>query len=237
MRMESDEFDFMAPTYVRGFLKNYARFLHVDPDPLLDEFDRRFGTGRVDTSEIIALTQRDRTPRPPRRDIPRWAFVVAGVVTILVLLTLIGLAASPDDERTPTDDPTSETSPSPEDQASPSPEQSASPDETTEASGNAAFADGIDVVIHAVRGDCYLEVTVDGKEEFIGTLGQLQTQEYKAQENIVITFGAPANVDLTIEGENLGDPSSPGQGTVTVRLPKDYERLKREAGQGEGGDG
>src|SRR5687767_14256651 len=43
MRMESDEFDFLSPTDVRGFLKTYSRFLQVDPDPLLQEFDRRFG--------------------------------------------------------------------------------------------------------------------------------------------------------------------------------------------------
>src|SRR3989337_168849 len=49
MRMESDEFDFLAPAYVRGFLKTYARFLRVDPDPLLEQFDRRYGS-RIDTS-------------------------------------------------------------------------------------------------------------------------------------------------------------------------------------------
>ncbi|MGH2730893.1 MAG: helix-turn-helix domain-containing protein, partial [Actinomycetota bacterium] len=26
MRMESDEFDFLAPAYVRGFLRSYARY-------------------------------------------------------------------------------------------------------------------------------------------------------------------------------------------------------------------
>ena len=34
MRMESDEFDFLAPAYVRSFLKTYARFLRLDPGPL-----------------------------------------------------------------------------------------------------------------------------------------------------------------------------------------------------------
>ena len=34
MRMESDEFDFLAPAYVRGFLKSYAYFLRVKPEPL-----------------------------------------------------------------------------------------------------------------------------------------------------------------------------------------------------------
>ena len=35
MRMESDEFDFLAPAYVRGFLKTYARFLRVEPERLV----------------------------------------------------------------------------------------------------------------------------------------------------------------------------------------------------------
>jgi hypothetical protein len=91
------------------------------------------------------------------------------------------------------------------------------------------------VLIHAARGDCYLEVTVDGEERFVGTLAQLQTQRYKAQGNIIITFGAPNNVDLSVEGKNLGDPARPGEGTLTVRLPKDYERLKREARSDEEG--
>ncbi len=43
MRMESDEFDFLAPAYVRGFLRTYARFLRVDPTPLLAEFAHTFG--------------------------------------------------------------------------------------------------------------------------------------------------------------------------------------------------
>ena len=237
MRMESDEFDFMAPTYVRGFLKNYARFLHVDAEPLIAEFDRRFGTGRVDTSEIIALTQRDRTPRATRRDIPRWVYGVAAVVGILIILTLIGLAATPNEGSGTGDETTVEQSPTPKRDSSPSPKASATPEATatTAPTGVAAFADGIDVQIYAEKGDCYLEVTVDGEQVFVGTLETLQTQEYTAQENMVITFGAPSNVDLTIEGEDFGDPSGPGEGTVTVRLPKDYERLKKEAG-GEGGD-
>src|SRR5919112_2159746 len=53
MRMESDEFDFLAPAYVRGFLKTYARFLRLNAEPLLEDFDRRFGSGRFETQQII----------------------------------------------------------------------------------------------------------------------------------------------------------------------------------------
>jgi len=227
MRMESDEFDFMAPTYVRGFLKNYARFLHVDPEPLMDEFDRRFGTGRVDTSEIIALTNRDRTPRAPRREVPRSWLVAGAVVVILVLLTLIGLAQ--DAEQDPIREGQATESPTPTPERSETEGATPSPEETATPAGNPAFADGIDVVVEAESGDCYLEVTVDGENVYTDTLGILESETFKAEKNMVITFGAPSNVDLIVEGEDLGDPSGPGEGTVTIRLPKDYERLKKQA--------
>src|SRR5688572_31869101 len=62
MQMESDEFDFMAAAYVRGFLRTYARYLRVEPDPLIKEFDRRFGY-RVDTAQIMAAQRRSRFGR------------------------------------------------------------------------------------------------------------------------------------------------------------------------------
>jgi hypothetical protein len=234
MRMESDEFDFMAPTYVRGFLKNYARFLHADPEPLIQEFDRRFGTGPVDTSEIIALTQRDHKPRAPRRDINRGWLIAGAAAFILILLTLIGLAQDTNqdprdrgDGLTASPSPTAEpTSPA---KATASPRKAAGPP-----GGVKAFADGIDVAIEAESGDCYLEVTVDGEEVYVGTLNVLDSTTFKAKKNMEIFFGAPSNVDIIIEGEDLGDPSGPGEGTVTVRLPKDYKRLKRQAAEGDG---
>jgi cytoskeletal protein RodZ len=224
--MESDEFDFMAPAYVRGFLKNYSRFLHVDPEPLMEEFDRRFGTGRVDTSEIISLMQRDRSPRAPRPEISTWWLIAGAAALILILLTLIGLAqetdrGSRDGGRTASPSPTTEpTSPA---KATASPTQAAAP------GGIESFADGIDLVVEAESGDCYLEVTADGKEVYTGTLSILDSQKFTAKKRMVIFFGAPGNVDLIIEGEDLGDPSGPGEGTVTINLPKDYKRLKRQA--------
>ncbi|MQB01241.1 MAG: DUF4115 domain-containing protein [Actinobacteria bacterium] len=228
MRMESDEFDFMAPAYVRGFLKNYSRFLHVDPEPLMEEFDRRFGTGRVDTSEIISLTQRDRTPRGPRPEISRGWLIAAGAAVILILLTLIGLAQDPDEQRRPGD--RGAESPTPTEEPTSSPEATPTETEGPRVPGGVeAFADGIDVVIEADAGDCYLEVTVDGKRVYTETLTVLESETFKARRRMVVMFGAPSNVDLIIEGENLGDPSGAGEGTVTVRLPKDYKRLKRQA--------
>ena len=99
MRMESDEFDFLAPAYVRGFLKSYSRYLGIDPEPMTAEFDRRYGGGRVDTSQLVALQRRGRrrVPREPIKLNP----VALGIVAIagsLGVLGLVGLITGPDDK-------------------------------------------------------------------------------------------------------------------------------------------
>jgi len=111
MRMEADEFDFLAPAYVRGFLRNYARFLKVNPEPLLSEFDRRYGGSRVDTHLILAVngppqsaaarraSQGSRRSTPSSRSGTRgdkrrggsWAYAAVFAFVILAALSVVGL--------------------------------------------------------------------------------------------------------------------------------------------------
>src|SRR5918998_127408 len=102
MRMESDEFDFLAPAYVRGFLRSYARFLGVDPAPLLDDFDRRYGTGRTDTGQIAALDRRARSAPRQRRSASRWSIAAWVAALALLGLGVVGLVVSPERSATGT---------------------------------------------------------------------------------------------------------------------------------------
>lgn len=41
--LETNQFDvFPAPAYVKGFLKNYATLLEIDPEPILDSYNRLY---------------------------------------------------------------------------------------------------------------------------------------------------------------------------------------------------
>jgi cytoskeletal protein RodZ len=76
--IESDRLDFLAPAYVRGFIRTYAGFLRVDPDPLLDEFDRLYLSAEAAGPEVQRGTSR----------IPAWFWVVVAFsagVTVLAL--------------------------------------------------------------------------------------------------------------------------------------------------------
>ncbi len=221
MRMESDEFDFLATAYVRGFLRSYARYLGVDPEPVVEEFDRRFGAGRVDTAQIAALERRTKRLPRERRRTNNWA--VAAVVALLGFtgLGIIGILSSPD-EPEPAPDDIAGSSPSPEVTVDPSPAASPSPSETPQ---TIAFDDGIDVEIVATKADCWVDVTADGQSIFSQTIplgSGSGTLHADRQMNIVL--GNAGGVELIVEGKRIRDIGGEGE-VVDLTLPRDLERF------------
>lgn len=225
MRMESDEFDFMAPTYVRGFLKNYARFLMIDPEPLVDEFDRRFGTGPVVTQEIMTMSRRGSTAARQPRHIPRWATIGLGILALLVLFALIGIASG-DQEPTVTglSDRKTADAPSPRPTKSPTPDATKSPKPKRNQSAT-ALGKPFTVEIIAVYDRSYLEVEADGKDVFVGTLEQGDSETFRANQVMEILFGFPDGVELVVNGKHhLGTPTG-GPSPNEIVLPRDFRRL------------
>ena len=98
MRMESDEFDFLAPAYVRGFLRTYARFLRVNEEPLVTEFDRKYGRGKTDTSSITALNDRARRVPRQRRPLNSWTVAALLAAFTLVALAVVGVISDQGDQ-------------------------------------------------------------------------------------------------------------------------------------------
>jgi cytoskeletal protein RodZ len=237
MRMESDEFDFLAAAYVRGFLKNYARYLRVDPEPLLTELDRRLGS-RVDTAQIIAAERRRKTRRragyAERRQLSNWVIAALVATMALVTLAVIGSANQPSGERPRNERVAGENGggerreeqdrqPAPEDTESPTPEPSVT--ETPEEEDALALADGIELTVAATRANCWMDVTVDGQSSpiFSETLLVGETETFTAEEEMTIIFGFPEGVDITVNGKNLGAPGDANP--ITIQLPDDVESL------------
>src|SRR5919202_2153698 len=60
--LEDEQFEVLpAPTYVKGFLRNYADALGLDGQLYVDEYNSRFVTGEED----VPLRPRDYQRRPP----------------------------------------------------------------------------------------------------------------------------------------------------------------------------
>ncbi|MGH2819131.1 MAG: helix-turn-helix domain-containing protein [Actinomycetota bacterium] len=237
MRMESDDFDFLAPAYVRGFLRSYARFLNVDPDPLLKEFDQRFGSGRVDTAQILAAERRSQ--RRPARDKPRinrWLIAASVATGLLAVLSVIGLTEPPLSSRQgregrPGDVAGGERNPPREAKPSASPSPSATPKPATPSSSPSepsVLADRpMTVEVEAKRGECWVEVDADGSQIYTSTPPLItgdRAGPFTAQESMTIILGNPFAVDLIVNGQRVGPIGEPGI-PITITLPDDAEEL------------
>lgn len=223
MRMESDEFDFLAPTYVRGFLKTYSRYLRVDPEPLLREFDSRYGTQRVDSAQIVALErQGKRHMGTKRKTLSSWAVAAIGAAAVIVALAAIGLAEG--DDQTP-ERATATSDASPEDPGSDE-ESQADVSPSPSASETLATAEGIELEIIASQADCWIYVTEDGKEATPSAgvvLAQGESVTFNAKDTMFVRLGFPAGVEIVVNGQNIGSPG--GQNPIDLRLPEDIDAL------------
>ncbi|MFP5298698.1 MAG: helix-turn-helix domain-containing protein [Actinomycetota bacterium] len=219
MRMESDEFDFLAPTYVRGFLKSYTRYLRVDPTPLLEEFDRRFGIARYEVQQIGALERQGRRNKAAApRKMNSWVVASMMALTAIVALAVIGLAqgTGEDDEQPGTvaaETPAEEATP-PTDEVQPS----ESPSEVEVA------LEGVEVEVVAANDDCWVFATEDGKAATPDggmILAAGDTLTLNGNKKVFLRLGAPFAVELIVNGQNLGSPG--GQDPVNLTFPDDLD--------------
>ena len=86
--LEDEEFDVLpAPTYVKGFLRNYADALGLEGQLYLDEYNSRFVTGEED----VPLRPRDYQRRPPTlapRFQTRAVLLVLGAIAVVFALVI-----------------------------------------------------------------------------------------------------------------------------------------------------
>jgi hypothetical protein len=88
--LEDEDFDVLpAPTYVKGFLRNYADALGLEGQLYVDEYNSRFVTGEED----IPLRPRDyqRRPQPlaPRFE-TRGVLLAVGAIAVVAALVIAG---------------------------------------------------------------------------------------------------------------------------------------------------
>jgi len=219
--------------YVRGFIRNYARIVHVDAEPLLADFNRR--TMPAPSTVDLLTPQRARTSDA---HVSRRVVMVIGVF-VLIALGAIGWYANP--PRSLGRAPTPVTTPSsmaqaavPEAVAAPSPVAATPPDTTVSDARSAADtpvavgATGVTEVATAAGsaasaptaalnmtfdGPCWVQVMHEGRvihEQIYTTGGQSQLD---GPLPMAVTLGDGRNARVWLRGEPL-DLASVMRGNV-----------------------
>jgi cytoskeletal protein RodZ len=209
--MENEDWDVMpGVTYVKGFLRTYSTYLGLDPDVIIGEFRSR---GMVPSQEHHEPFSGASVIGKPHSHRGRNTIVIVAVVCLVVLgaIYAIGMWNGCDGNDEPTTQPGALGIGSP----SASPSKSPKPEDTP--TGLPAWQKNL-VKLEATGGDCWMEVrrgSSTGTVLFSGTLKEGDVEKFKGKD-IWISLGAPGNVKLNVEGDNVKIKSDTGPWTVEV---------------------
>lgn len=217
--LEDEQFDLLpGPVYAKAFLKNYARFLKLDVEDVLTEFNRKvraYASIEDDEKDSKESVREDR----PAKTYSRWYVAVVAVVLLGVSLyyaaTGNGFGRTGDQAR---ENPKKTDQIKNNDQkpdAQLNGQQPADP-------GPAPVELGVNVTLNVKGNQSWILVVVDGNTAFQGLLTSGQSRDFMGNSKIYVRLGNAGAVEVLVNGQNLGYLGS--QGDV---VDKEFPALPR----------
>lgn len=214
--LEKGEYDRLpAPGYVKGYVSSYARYLELDPLPLLALYKGESGTSG---SQDLNLPQINEAvvPSAQQHAMPWKAGIAALLIIALLSLSIWAVTriwGGP--EPTPPEPavPSAQTSATAEPTDTPSAVQDASP--ATE-----VLPFTLEVRVSA-EGASWLRITIDGLNAYEGTLTGGQSKTFEVSSSASVRVGKPDLVTVLRDGEAV---NIPGGDTPTVKLKASADR-------------
>ena len=225
--MEQDRFDLLpAPIFAKGFLREYARYVGLSPDEVVNHYLAVHQPEEVDDPGDVTLAALERE-RKRRKKGPGWTWGLFLLLAGLLLLALVWLFSWLAERR--------ENAPA----ATPPPAQVSTPSETAPMPAVAppqpvAMAETPKAPLEVsldFSADCWVRVTVDGKSPTEEQRVQGESLQFEAQESVLVKLGNAAAAEIQVNGYPFEFDKTPGQ---VVELVIDLEtvralREKREA--------
>jgi cytoskeleton protein RodZ len=209
--IEADDF---APcggdVYARGHIRTLAKAVHLDPVPLLEQYDAEHG-GRPAPTPAAPLFEAERI-RPERRG-PNWT--AAMVAAIVAVVGFVGFTAfkGGDDGGAKTqvaEGSTASTSKS----ASPTPKNTKTDNPKSDPSDSAIAAapqDKVTVQVSAADGRSWISAKDhNGRLLFDGLLKQGDSKTFQDSEKVNLVLGDAGAIQLYVNGKKIEDDFQPG---------------------------
>ena len=194
--------------YAKGFVRNYAKFLRLDAEQLVQQFAEENGSAPVPPPvEVESPARRISLSNVGDESlseisIGQQSSSYAGIfgklaAGIVVLAALVGggaavISAINAPAREAVQPPVKAEQPAAAPAAAP-----ANPPDTQE------NADGVRVSVTLTE-RCWTEVSVDGKSVFEGIIEKGKTENWQGKESVVIRAGNAGALDVTLNGKKLG---------------------------------
>jgi cytoskeleton protein RodZ len=234
--LEQDDYEVIpGSTFVKAYLRNYATYLRLDADALIEEY--RYGREpRTDELGVYQGNSTAEQPRPSsvtvrkkrkgRHD--RRGYALIGVLAVVVIV-LLAVFATGRGKTGATTDPdsfgglvTTTTSTGAEGTTVSGSETTVTPGEggeaTTTTTGIVATGENVTLVAKVAEGSCFLVVREDNEEGAVlyqDTLAAGEEQSFSGAKRYWLHVGAPAVLVLTVNGLERSIDGEPGYYVVT----------------------
>jgi cytoskeletal protein RodZ len=208
--LEKEQWDQLpGGVFRRGFIRSVARFLGLDGDALISEYELQTKGIQHDR---VAVKHSSEIPRDYRPAIAAVAIVIALLVGGWFVFVHYGSVIAAHFHKQPSAAPAAN---SPADSTLPPADPAAA---NAQASSTAAAdpAMPLDLKIQAGK-SCELKVTADGKQVFDGHIKADEVKSFEAHDTLEITATDPTALFLSLNGETVPPFGTPGQpGTITL---------------------
>lgn len=210
--IEADDF---APcggdVYARGHIRTLARAVHLDPAPLLAQYDAEHG-GRPAPTPAAPLFEAERI-RPERRG-PNWtAAMVAAIVVVVGFVGFTAFRGGGGDSSAKSQVAEGST-PSASKAASPKPKSSKPADQKPAPSDSAIAAapqDKVTVQVSAPNGRSWISAKDhNGRMLFDGLLNKGESKTFQDSSKINLILGDAGAIQLYVNGKKIEDQFQPG---------------------------
>jgi cytoskeleton protein RodZ len=235
--LEENRFTLLpAPVFARGFLREYARYVGLNPDEVVNHFlaaqglegteGITGGNGSVSSGPAVSL--------PRSSSSGGWKRVLFFSLATTVVLGLVALAAWFADQRRAHPDAPSGTPAPPAAVAAPTPGSPGGPGSAMSAGPAPPPAPAPAVPVEPARalrltldftGDCWIDAVMDGGERRVSEKRvQGETVQLEADRTIELTLGSSGAVDGRLNGLTLPLPRRSGE---VVKRTIDLETLRQ----------
>ncbi len=183
-------------TYARGHLRNIAPIISVDPQTLIDLYNKEHSSEVRKIHDMLVENNVARIPTE-RKSISWKSLAIASVVVLAAVA--VGQIIISNSKTTVTSNSVAVATPSstPSDSASPSIAPKQENEATPSVTGELTLS------ISATRGNSNIDVVVGGESLYKGPLFQGETKSYKAADSISIYLSNAGDLDLTLNGEKI----------------------------------
>jgi len=194
--LEEENFEEIpGEAYRIGFLRNYARFLELDPEPILNQYRAQYDKSEPDSLQPL-FEQRAKMAEPKPESYSsrtKLGFVLIAILIFTAAFLFFSL-------RNGENQPIQEQNPPIAEEEQKEPEQPQSPSEP----------DTITLEIVGKQ-QCWTEVRVDGSVQFSGHIYPGDTKTFEAKDTIQLRLGNAGGVELIYNGKKEPPPGKAGE--------------------------